>query len=103
MTKTERAQYLALANDERITEMFIPIPAEAKPMKIVKTKKTGVGDQILMLIAEGMLTNKEIVAKVLADNPDRKTTYACVAWYKSQVKAGKIDLPVVETEEATEE
>ena len=70
-----------------------------KPMKKVKTVKTGVGAQILQLIAEGVLSNKEIVAKVLEDNPLRKTTYACVAWYKSQVSAGKIDLPEVITGE----
>ena len=64
-----------------------------KTMKKVKTVKTGVGSQILLLIAQGHLSNKEIVAKVLEDNPLRKTTYACVAWYQSQVKAGKIDLP----------
>jgi hypothetical protein len=76
-----------------------------KTMKKAKTVKTGVGSQILFLIAQGELSNKEIVAKVLEDNPLRKTTYACVAWYQSQVKAGKIDLPAVEvnTEEVTEE
>ena len=76
-----------------------------KTMKKVKTVKTGVGSQILLLIAQGELSNKEIVAKVLEDNPMRKTTYACVAWYQSQVKAGKIDLPVVEeeTEESVSE
>lgn len=68
-----------------------------KAHKVVKTRKTGVGQQILTLIAEGKLTNKEIVTKVLEDNPERKTTYACVAWYQSQVRAGKIDLPQVET------
>ena len=67
-----------------------------KTRKPVKTVKTGVGAQILYLIAEGVLSNKEIVAKVLEDNPLRKTSYACVAWYKSQVAAGKIDLPKVE-------
>ena len=67
-----------------------------KTMRVVKTKKTGVGQQILLLIAQGVLTNKEIVTKVLEDNPERKTTYACVAWYQSQVRAGKIDLPGLE-------
>lgn len=75
---------------------------KVKSMKIVKTVKTGVGQQILQHIADGVLTNKEIVAKVLEDNPLRKTTYACVAWYQSQVKAGKIDLPKP-LEEVTEE
>ena len=80
-------------------ELYVPV---VKPMKVVKTVKTGVGVEILRLIAQGELSNKEIVAKVIEDNPLRKTTYACVAWYKSQVAAGKIDLPQVE-EETSEE
>ena len=72
-----------------------------KTMKKVKTVKTGVGYEILTLIAQGELSNKEIVEMVLAANPLRKTTYACVAWYKSQVAAGKIDLPIIETAEET--
>jgi len=78
-----------------VDELYVPV---AKPMKKVKTVKTGVGAQILQLIADGVLSNKEIVAKVLEDNPLRKTTYACVAWYKSQVAAGKIDLPEAQEE-----
>ena len=83
-------------------ELYVPV---AKTMKKVKTVKTGVGAQILQLIADGVLSNKEIVAKVLEDNPLRQTTYACVAWYKSQVAAGKIDLPEAQEEvmEETEE
>ena len=36
-----------------------------KVMKKVKTVKTGVGQQILLLLAQGELSNKEIVDKVL--------------------------------------
>lgn len=74
-----------------------------KTIKKVKTVKTGVGSQILFLIARGELSNKEILAKVLEDNPLRKTSYACVAWYQSQVKAGKIDLPEATADEEQEE
>jgi len=83
-------------------ELYVPV---TKTMKKVKTVKTGVGAQILQLITDGVLSNKEIVAKVLEDNPLRQTTYACVAWYKSQVAAGKIDLPEAQEEvmEETEE
>ena len=76
---------------------------QTKTMKVVKTVKTGVGAQILQHIADGVLSNKEIVAKVLEDNPLRKTTYACVAWYQSQVRAGKIDLPAAQLEVMGEE
>ena len=94
----ERAE-IAQANAEvdstptEVDSLYVPI---VKPMKKVKTVKTGVGYEILTLIAQGELSNKEIVETVLAANPLRKTTYACVAWYKSQVAAGKIDLPKVE-------
>ena len=81
-------------------EQAVSAMVHTKTHKVVKTVKTGVGAQILFLIAQGELSNKEIVAKVLEDNPMRKTTYACVAWYQSQVKAGKIDLPVIEPEVA---
>ena len=94
----ERAE-IAQANADAIDELYVPI---VKPMKKVKTVKTGVGYEILTLIAQGELSNKEIVEMVLAANPLRKTTYACVAWYKSQVAAGKIDLPIIETAEETE-
>jgi hypothetical protein len=39
------------------------------------------------LIAEGVLTNKQILERVKANHPLRKTTYACVAWYQSKMKA----------------
>lgn len=108
-TILERAEIVQQAADAETTlEQAMKAVVTTKTMKVVKTVKTvktGVGAQILFLIAQGELSNKEIVAKVLEDNPLRKTTYACVAWYKSQVAAGKIDLPQVteEAEETTEE
>ena len=64
-----------------------------------KTTKTGVGARIIELILEGELSSKEIVAKVCDENPERKTTYSCVDWYKSKIKNGSI---VVNQEEAQE-
>jgi hypothetical protein len=80
--------------DQAISSMI-----QVKTKKNVKTVKTGVGAQILYLIAQGHLSNKEILVKVREDNPLRQTTYACVAWYQSQVKAGKIDLPEVQEQD----
>lgn len=104
LERAEIAQYNADMAGKAITiapvasdvnDLYVPVK---KAMKAVKTVKTGVGAQILQHIADGVLSNKEIVGKVLADNPLRKTTYACVAWYQSQVKAGKIDLPEAQEE-----
>ena len=96
ITPKLEAIYDQLEAQSTTTDLYVPI---VKPMKKVKTVKTGVGYEILALIAQGELSNKEIVEMVLAANPLRKTTYACVAWYKSQVAAGKIDLPKVEVTE----
>ena len=73
-----------------------------KVKRKVKTVKTSVGAEILVHIAKGELSNKEILAAVLEGNPKRKTTYACVAWYQSKVKVGLIDLPQVEEEDQEE-
>ena len=94
------------AADFQIEELSAALEAAAVvPMKMkkkVKTVKTGVGDEILMHIARGELDNKGILAAVLAADPRRKTSYACVAWYQSKVKAGMIDLPVLEVAEEEE-
>ena len=55
-------------------------------MAKVKTVVTGVGGRIVELIREGQLDNKAILAKVRAEHPLRKTTYACVAWYQSKLR-----------------
>ena len=51
-----------------------------------RTSVTGVGNEIKALIREGRLTNKQILEQVLKNNPARKTTYACVAWYQSDLR-----------------
>ena len=93
MSKKKAAQVVEAQVVEATVDQIMNAMVTTKTFKTVKTVKTGVGKQILQLISDGVLSNKEIVAKVLVDNPLRKTTYACVAWYKSQVSAGKIDLP----------
>ena len=54
-------------------------------MKVVKTVVTGVGGRVRELIKEGK-SNNEILEIVRKENPLRKTTYACIAWYKSDEK-----------------
>jgi len=71
---------------ESTVEMFIPV---VKTTKVVKTVKTGVGVRVKELLEEGTLTSKEIVELVNKENPLRKTTYACVAWYKNDMKKAK--------------
>mgnify|MGYP001420219263 CR=1 FL=1 len=58
----------------------------------VKTVVTGVGSRIVELIRAGELSNKEILARVRAEHPARKTTYACVAWYQSKLKKDALEV-----------
>ena len=55
-------------------------------MKKVVTVKTNVGSRIIELIQSKVYSNKEILKIVRGENPARKTTYACVAWYQSKLK-----------------
>ena len=71
---------------ESTNEMFVPV---VKTSKIVKTVKTGVGLRVRELLATNNYTSKEIVEIVNEENPLRKTTYACVAWYKNDMKKVK--------------
>ena len=77
--------YTPVATSE-IDELYVPVK---KAIKVVKTVKTGVGTRVKELLKAGELTSKEIVELVNKENPLRKTTYACVAWYKNDMKKVK--------------
>ena len=55
-------------------------------MKIVKTTVTNVGSRVKELIKETKLSNNEILELVRKENPLRKTTYSCIAWYRNDIK-----------------
>jgi hypothetical protein len=61
---------------------FIDMEAPVKP-----TMK--VGQRARQLILEGELDNKGILAVLQQEYPTGKTSMACVAWYKSDVKKAK--------------
>jgi hypothetical protein len=80
--------------------------AKVVPMKNAEPKKVAKKDQPWALkfrvgtigrhiaeeIVRGTLTNDEIVSAVKKANAKAKTTYGCVAWYKSHArKAGVIE------------
>jgi hypothetical protein len=67
------------------TEVSTPVVEE------IKVKKVGIGSRIIeMLLAHPEMTNKEILDKILAldlsKNKTRPTSYACIAWYKSDLR-----------------
>jgi len=67
------------------TEVSTPVVEE------VKVKKVGIGSRIIeMILAHPEMTNKEILDKILAldlsKDKNRPTSYACIAWYKSDLR-----------------
>jgi len=60
-------------------------PAVVTETKAKSEKNEGVGLLIRRLIAEG-LGNKEVLAIVHEQYGNKNTTYACVAWYRNNMK-----------------
>lgn len=60
---------------------------KAKP-NAPKTQRLGVGKRQVELLKEGKSVD-EVFAIIQAEFPTAKTTKACVAWYKSKIKAGQ--------------
>lgn len=69
-------------------------PAEATfveeaPVEVKPTMK--VGQRARQLILEGVEDNKGILAILQKEYPQGKTSMACIAWYKSDLKKTKVD------------
>lgn len=100
-----------MANTQKAVKAIVPplgvLPADVgiKPSKAKKQAKKakespkaevkakgGIGKTITAAIVAGKLSNDEILALVKKTYPTCKTTYACVAWYKTKLrKAGDIE------------
>lgn len=59
-----------------------------------KVKKEGIGKFVMNMMLDKTTanwTNKEILDKVAEKFPEAKTTYACIAWYRTHLRGlGKI-------------
>jgi hypothetical protein len=59
-----------------------------------KVKKEGIGKFVMAIMLDEKTanwTNKEILDKVAEKFPTAKTTYACIAWYRTHLRGlGKI-------------
>lgn len=71
---------------KQVSKVETPI-VEVVEAAVVKAPKVGIGSTIIeMILKEPTLTNKEILDKVLAKFEAAKTSYACIAWYKSDLR-----------------
>lgn len=70
----------------QVVEQVVETP---QPEVQVQTMK--VGQRARQLILEGVLDNKGILEQIKKEYPEGKTSMACVAWYKSDLKKSKVD------------
>jgi len=70
-------------------EVVEQIVETSQPEVQVQTMK--VGQRCKQLILEGLLDNKAILEQIKKEYPNGKTSIACIAWYKSDLKKTKID------------
>ena len=57
---------------------------DAQVVKVVQKPKVGARAKELLL--EGILDNKGILEQIKKEYPEAKTSIACIAWYKSDLK-----------------
>lgn len=70
-----------------VSTMEVKDPHGLLEVEEVKTKKVGIGSTIIeMILAQPELSNKDILDKVLEKFKEAKTSYACIAWYKSDLR-----------------
>lgn len=59
------------------------------PQPEIQVAKPKVGERCKQLILEGVLDNKGILEQIKKEYPEGKTSMACIAWYKSDLKKKK--------------
>lgn len=62
---------------------------EVKVEEVQVAQKPKVGERCKQLILEGVLDNKGILEQIKKEYPEGKTSIACIAWYKSDLKKKK--------------
>lgn len=60
---------------------------EAQVVEVIQKPKVGARAKELLL--EGILDNKGILEQIKKEYPEAKTSIACIAWYKSDLKKKK--------------
>ena len=64
-----------------------PVAEVATVETLVATvQKPKVGERARQLLQEGILDNKGILEQIKKEYPEAKTSIACIAWYKSDLK-----------------
>ena len=67
------------------------VEVQVAEVPVVETQKPKVGQRARQLILEKVLDNKGILEVLKKEYPEGKTSMACIAWYKSDLKKVKVD------------
>ena len=69
------------------SETIVETPQSEVIVEVVQKPKVGQSAKELLL--EGILDNKGILEQIQKEYPEGKTSMACIAWYKSDLKKKK--------------
>ena len=72
-----------MAKNVKVEEVKVE---EVKVEEVKVVQKPKVGERARQLLQEGTLDNKGILEQIKKEYPDAKTSIACIAWYKSDLK-----------------
>ena len=65
-------------------------PVAKKPVAKKSQKKEKIGEICVRMIKDGSYTHQEIIDEVLKAHPKAKTNVACLKWYESKIRNGKL-------------
>jgi hypothetical protein len=73
-----------MAKAKKVVEQSTEVAAQTE----VKSVRLGIGQMIIdQILTNPELSNKQILDNVLAKFETAKTSMACIAWYKSKLRA----------------
>ncbi len=72
---------------ESIPEKVVKVKkADKKAKVVVQTKNRGIGKYAVLLMTTTEKSNNQILADVKKKFAGCKTTYECIAWYRSKIR-----------------
>ena len=92
-TIMEIATEIINGNTTNLPILEATISAVVDKMEAPKVKKIGIGKIVQdMILADVTRKNQDILDEIKSLYPNVNTSYACIAWYRSDLrKAGKIE------------
>ena len=75
-----------MTKNVKVEEVKVVEAQVVEAQEVATVQKPKVGERCRQLILEGVLDNKGILEQIKKEYPEGKTSIACIAWYKSDLK-----------------